>query len=239
MIESVNNERVKCWTKLQDKKYRDEVGLFLIEGEHLVEEASTSGVLKEVIILDGNDYDYEPKTYVSENVMKKITSLTNAPKIIGIAYKIRPRKINGRVLLLDRVSDPGNLGTIIRSSIAFGIDTLVIGSGTVSLYNPKVIRATEGLIFHLNIIEENLETVLTELKNEDYKIYSTNVNGGTNIRAIEFPEKTAIIMGNEGAGVSEIIDSYADEHLYIEMKETCESLNVGVATSIILYELNK
>lgn len=237
MIESVNNDKVKYWAKLKDRKYQKEEGLFLVEGEHLVEEANKMGLLKEVITLIGNNIDYENATVVSENVMKKLTSLTNIPRIIGVVRCIKKRDINGNVVLLDAVSDPGNLGTIIRSSVAFGIDTVVLGTGCVSIYNPKVVRATEGLMFHLNIVEKPLEEVILELKQHDYKIYATDVVQGNTLKTTKFAPKTAIIMGNEGAGVNSKIKDLSDEFLYIEMSDSCESLNVGVATSIILYEL--
>ena len=150
---------------------------------------------------------------------------------------LEEREINGNVLMLDQVSDPGNLGTIIRSSVAFGIDTIILGRGCVSVYNPKVVRATEGQMFHLNIIERHLEQAIEDLRSEGYKIYATDVEEGETLYKTDFAPKTAIVMGNEGAGVSSEIKSMSDEYLYIEMNETCESLNVGVATSIILYEL--
>lgn len=239
MIESVNNERVKYWTKLNDKKYQNSEGLFIVEGKHLVDEAKASELLKEVIMLDGYDYDFEKKSYVSENVMKKITSLTSVPNVVGISETLKSKDIKGNVLLLDRISNPGNLGTIIRSAVAFDIDTIILGNGSVSIYNPKVVRATEGLMFHVNIIEEDIRDSISRLKTQGYKIYSTDVAGGKILGTFDFSEKVAIVMGSEGSGVSEEVKNLCDELLYIKMNSTCESLNVGVATSIILYELNK
>lgn len=237
MIESVNNERVKHWTKLNDKKYQREEGLFLVEGEHIVIEAEKAGLLKEVIVLEGNDFEYENRTVVSENVMKKITSLKSPPRIVGVVEILKSREISGSVVLLDAVSDPGNLGTIIRSCVAFGVDTLVLGTGCVSLYNPKVVRASEGLLFHVNIVERPLEEAIPTLQERGYKIYATDVRRGTTLKNTTFSSRTAVVMGNEGAGVREEIKAICDEYLYIEMSSQCESLNVGVATSIILYEL--
>lgn len=239
MISSINNDKVKYWTKLNDKKYQEASGLFLVEGLHLVEEAKKAGLLEEVILLDKIDYDFENKTFVSENVMKKITSLTNIPSIIGVSKMLKPREISGNVLLLDKISNPGNLGTIIRSAVAFNIDTIVLGEGSVSLYNPKVIRATEGLLFQVNIIEDNLTTVINSLKRRNYTIFSTDVEGGKVLGTFNFPEHIALVMGNEGSGVSKEVKSLCDEALYIKMNSLCESLNVGVATSIILYEINR
>lgn len=239
MIESVNNERVKYFSKLNDKKYQNLEGKFLVEGEHLVEEAYKGSKLLEVIVLEGNEFDYPCSTLVCENVMKKISTLTNVPKIIGVVEKLDEEEIKGTVLLLDRISDPGNLGTIIRSAVAFNIDTIVLGSGSVSLYNNKVVRATEGLMFHINIIEYSLIDLIPKLKRDGYKVYSTNVLKGKVLGDVKFDAKTAIVMGNEGSGVSSEVNNLCDEYLYIKMNSTCESLNVGVATSIILYELDK
>jgi len=237
MINSLNNERVKRWTSLNDKKYQEQEGLFLIEGEHLVEEAFKSGHLVETIVLDGCNYDYENVSYVSEAVMKKITNLTNVPKIIGVSKKIQPKDFNGNMVILDRVADPGNLGTIIRSAVAFGIDTIVLGKGSVSVYNPKVVRATEGLLFHINIIEADLEEFIPKIKENGYKIFVTDVLNGNSLYEEKFDGLCAIVMGNEGVGVNEDIKVLRDEALYIPIDKTCESLNVGVATSIILYEM--
>lgn len=239
MIESVNNDRVKMWAKLNDKKYQSEVQKFLVEGEHLVEEANASGNLLEVLVLSGYELDYENVTIVSEAVMKKISNLTSVPRIIGIARMITPRDIRGNVLLLDGVQDPGNMGTIIRSAVAFGIDTIVLGEGTVSIYNPKVVRASEGLIFHMNFVEASIERVIPELKAHGYKIFSSKVDGGRTLSEIEFAEQNAFIVGSEGRGVRPSLGEMCDEYLYIPMDSKCESLNVGVATSIILYELNR
>lgn len=237
MIESVNNERVKYWTKLKDKKYQEQEDLFLVEGVHLVEEASKAGALLEVIAIDDVVVTAEKTTRVSEQVMKKITELTNPPRVVGIVKRLEKKPIGGTVLLLDGVGDPGNLGTIIRSAVAFGIDSIVLGDRTVNVYNPKVIRATEGLIFHINIVKRSLLEVIPELKEKGYVIYSTDVKGGRPLKEIEFADKTAIVIGSEGAGVSDEVASLKSESLYIPMEKASESLNAGVATSIILYEL--
>lgn len=239
MIESINNEKVKSWAKLNDKKYQKETNLFLVEGEHLVEEAFKCGRLREVIVLDGIDCKYENFYKVSEQVMRKISTLTNVPRMVGVAEMLEPRCVEGNVLLLDGVQDPGNMGTIIRSAVAFGVHTIVLGEGSVSIYNPKVVRATEGLLFHINVIEASIENMILELQKEGYTTYSSKVDGGTNVADIEFSKKSAIVVGNEGKGVRQSTSDLCDEYLYIPMKETCESLNVGVATSIILYELSK
>ena len=235
---SIHNDKIKFYKNLNIKKFRDENGLFLVEGEHLVEEASKSGLLKEIIILDGNDYDYNVnKIYVTSNVMKTISTLDSLPSIIGVCDKNLNKVLGDKVLILDNIQDPGNLGTIIRSAVAFDIDTIIASLDTVDIFNSKVIRASQGMIFHINYIVDNLSERLKNLKENNYKILSTKVTGGKSLKSVEKMKKFAIIMGNEGNGVSPYLQDLSDELLYIDMNNNCESLNVAVATSIILYEM--
>jgi TrmH family RNA methyltransferase len=236
---STENSKIKEIKKLYTKKYRDESNLFIVEGEHLVEEAHKNNMLEEALILEDYDYLYSNKNYVSLNVMKYISELDSVPKIIGICKKMNEKELGNKILVLDEIQDPGNLGTIIRSGVAFNVDTIVLSKNSVDVYNPKVIRATQGMIFNINIIIRDLESFIPELKNNGYKIYGTRVDNGKNIKNIEKIEKTCIIMGNEGKGVSKSILDMCDEYIYIDMNASCESLNVAVATSIILYELDK
>ena len=229
MIESTNNEKIKKYAKLKDKKYREEMGLFIIEGEHLVNEAKDKLQIVDEFILGEN---------VTENVMKKLTSLTNIPKYLAVAKKQEEKEIKGNILILDNIQDPGNLGTIIRSCVAFGIDTIVASKETVDVYNSKVIRASEGAIFNLNYVIKDLDIFLRTIKDK-YTIYTTNVEVGTSLKEINRKEPFAIIMGNEGNGVRKEISNYATDTIYIPISSKMESLNVGVATSIILYEFSK
>jgi TrmH family RNA methyltransferase len=235
---STDNKYIKHLKKLNQKKYRDEYNEFLIEGEHLVLEAKKSGLLKELILEEGSNFKLDVNTsYVSSNVLKYLSELDNPSKIIGICSKLKEKDIGNKIVILDGIQDPGNLGTIIRSSVAFNIDTIVLSKDCVDLYNSKVIRATQGMLFNINIIERDIKEFISVLNG--YRIYGTKVNGGKSLKLLEKVEKFAIIMGNEGQGVkSDILDMCSD-YIYIDMNKSCESLNVGVATSIILYELDK
>ena len=234
MIESVNNERVIKYSKLNNKKYRDQEGLFIVEGDHLVEEASKYAEVVEIFTTG----DYANATKVSVPVMKKISGLDNPPKVLAIVKKLEEKSINGNVIILDDIQDPGNLGTIIRSAVAFNIDTIILSNNSVDLYNTKTIRASEGMIFKVNIIRTDLESIINKLK-DNYDIITTDVVSGIELSELKVNAPYAIIMGNEGNGVSENISKLANKRLNIKMNKACESLNVGVATSIILYELNK
>ena len=242
IITSLDNDNVKKWKKLCKKKYRDEFGIYLVEGEHLVEEAYKSGVLDKVIVLDGESYSYDNIIYVSYEVMKAISSLDTPNRIMGVCKKKESSELVGKkYLLLDGVQDPGNLGTIVRSAVAFNIDTIVLSDDTVDLFNPKVLRSTQGMIFHTNIIECDLVEVINELHSNDITVYGTDVNNGIDARELSDLDKTsfALVMGNEGNGVRKEIKELCDKNLYINMNENVESLNVGVATSILLYELGR
>ncbi len=243
IITSLENKKVKDLVKLQKKKYRDLTGTFMVEGEHLVIEADKASVLKEVIILEGKDVSFSvPCTYVTYEVMKKISNMDSVPDIIGVCTKSDKTDIVGdKILLLDDIQDPGNLGTIIRSAVAFNVSTIILSSLTVDLYNSKVLRATQGMLFHINIIRMDSIDAINLLKNMGYKIYGTSVLNGVDVRSLSDKdiEKVCLIMGNEGNGVSTDILNMTDKNLYIKMNDEVESLNVGVACSILLYELER
>ena len=239
MITSLTNEFVKYLEKLKLKKYRDIENKFIVEGEHLVEEAINSNRCEKVIVVDGYDYNTDiEKVVVTEEIMKKISLLDTPSKVIGLCNILEDSIIGNKVLILDDIQDPGNLGTIIRSSLAFDVDTVILSNNTVDLYNPKVVRATQGMIFNINVKRCELISFINELKNNNYIIYTTDVNDGVEAKNIEKTNKWALIMGNEGNGVSKEVANLADKKININMNKNVESLNVGVATGIILYELN-
>ena len=240
VITSLDNKRIKNLAKLLNKKYRDETGMFLVEGEHLVIEAKRAGSLMEVIKCEDYEMDFDvTTTIVTYDVIKKLSNTLNPQKVIGVCKKLDNKDIGNKVLILEDIQDPGNLGTIIRSSVAFGVDTIVVSTNTVDMYNDKVLRSSEGMIFHIDIVKMDVNECIDKLHAEGYEIYGTKVDGGTDLREITVGDKYAVVMGNEGAGVSEITLDKCDKYIYIPMNNECESLNVGVATSIILYELSK
>ena len=236
IIASLNNSKVKACSKLKEKKFRDEENSFLIEGDHLVECALNYGVVKEIITTDETfKIPHIPVYYVTSSIMKKLSNQVTGTNIIAVCQKIPERQIQGNVCLLDNIQDPGNLGTIIRSAKAFGIDTLVLSLDTVDLYNDKVIRASEGLLFGLNIIKSDLKTIIKKLKENNYKIYGTNCKEGLELKKVAFAPLSAIIIGNEGRGMGHDLISLCDEMIHIKIDG--ESLNAAVAASIIFYEV--
>ena len=243
LITSLENDKIKKCLKLRDKKYRDLYNEFLVEGEHLVLEAYRKGLLEEILIEQDSVTMLDvPITYISGDIVKALSTLESPSIIFGLCKKKEESsELGKRILLLDRIQDPGNLGTIIRSSKAFNIDTIVLGEGTCDLYNEKVIRSTQGNGFDMNIIYGNLKEVITELKKNEIPILGTRVEYGEDIRDLTNRDKDcfALVMGNEGRGVSEEILELCDKYIYIKMNDQVESLNVAVATSILLYELNR
>ena len=233
-ITSINNPKVAYWAKLKMKKYRDVEHLFIVESENLVNEALKKGIVKEIITTE--DKEYKVDTYnVTPEIMAKISSLVTPNKVMAVCNFILPDDIKGNVLLLDHIQDPGNLGTIIRSSVAFNFPTIVCSEDTVDAYNDKVIRSSEGMIFNTNIIKDNLISFIPYLKTLGYKIYGTDVINGKNIKTVK--GKVAFVIGSEGKGVSIEVKELCDDFIYINMNEKCESLNAAVASSIIMYDI--
>ena len=241
LITSVQNKHIKELVRLKEKKYRDEVGAFLVETRHLVLEAYKAGLVKELILEEHEIFPLDvPTLYVSYDVLKKLSSLESPSSIMAVVDK-REDKLDNfgeKVLILDRIQDPGNLGTIIRSAVAFNIDTIVCSKDTVDVYNPKVVRASQGMMFHIPILFRDLTDVIEILKKRDYKIVGTSVIDGHDVRDASIYSHFALVIGNEGQGMSDEVSSLCDEYLYIKMNENCESLNASVAASILLYEIN-
>lgn len=241
IISSVDNSKIKEIRKLKQTKYSKENKLFIVETEHLVKEAYNAGILKEVIKLDTNLNVYDVnETIVTNSVMKTLTSMPSIPSVIGICSYIEEKEnLGDKIVILDNVQDPGNIGTIIRTAVAFNYDTIVLSSNSVNKYNEKVIRASQGMLFKINIIEKELVTFIPELKKQGYKVYGTNVLNGVNVKDVKDNNKHAFILGNEGNGVSSEVEKLVDKNIYIDINKNCESLNVGIAGAIIMYEMRK
>lgn len=242
LITSVDNKKIKKYVSLKTSKGRKEEKLFLVEGMHMCYEANKNNLLVDLIVLENTDISFSYSgeiTYVTLNVLKKVSSLSNPTNVIGVCKIIDNKEIIGnRILILDDVQDPGNIGTIIRSSKAFNIDTIILSTNSVDIYNDKVLRSTQGMIFNMNIVYGDLLEIIPRLRDNGYAILGTSVVDGVDVRSVKV-SKYALIMGNEGNGVHEEISNLCDKNLYIKMNSECESLNVGVATSILLYELDR
>ena len=240
LITSINNKHIKEINKLKEKKYRDESDCFLVETKHLVLEAYKAGLLKELILEKNEIFPLDVETvYVTKEILKKISSIDSPSNVMALVSKRKEEHYLGeKILILDKIQDPGNLGAIIRSAVAFDITNIICSKDTVDVYNPKVVRASQGMIFHIPIMYTNIKKTIQELKQNDYKIIGTKVTNGHDVKTSSIYSHFALVIGNEGQGISKEIDELCDEYLYIKMNEKCESLNASVAASILLYEIN-
>lgn len=235
---SVKNDYIKNLKKLEQTKYRSREQKFLVSDKHLVIEAYNKGLLEEILVLENNNYDLDIKTnYCSKNVLDHLSNLSSGTDIIGVVKIKENKTIGNKVIILDNIQDPGNLGTIIRSAVSFNLDTIILSENSVSEYNPKTIQATKGALFNINIIKDNLVDTINKLK-DNYLIYGTDVSGGIELKNIKKEDKIAIVMGSEGSGISNEVKELLNDFIYIPINNM-ESLNVAVATSIILYEINR
>ena len=236
MIDSVNNEKVKYFKRLRDKKYILEEKKYIVESEHLVEEAYKSGLLLEVITSKSNvNYDIKT-TLVSEKVLKSISLLPSVPNIMGVVkYKEDNEIIGKKIVLLDNVQDPGNVGTIIRSALAFNVDTIILSNDSVNLFNDKMIRSSEGTIFKMNVIKMDLRSAIEKIHSLGIKVYYADMNGTIDLDNAKINDY-ALVLGSEGKGISDYIKELSDESINIPMNNLCESLNVSVTGGIIMYK---
>lgn len=233
-ITSLKNDHVKYWNNLKNKKFRDQERKFIIEGDHLISEAKKLGLKMEIISIENTNADY----FVTQGIMQKISDQMSISSNIAVVDFLEEKELDGNVIILDGIQDPGNLGTIIRSCVAFNIPNIILGDNSVDLYNPKVIRATEGMLFHTNVIRKDLNSFLSTLKNMGYTIVGTDLKATNDLKDI--PKKNvAIVVGNEGNGISKNVKDMCDQLVKIDINSNCESLNAAVAASILMYEINK
>ncbi|MDC0558988.1 RNA methyltransferase [Candidatus Izimaplasma bacterium] len=228
-ITSINNRLIKDTAKLHKKKNRDETGLFLVEGYHLYEEAYKTNSIKTIFTIDGGIMG-DNVIYVNEMVLEKLAQTKNPQGVLCVCEKVKSKELTDKVLILEKLQDPGNLGTLMRSALAFGFNTIVLDN-TVDIYNDKVLRSTQGAIFKLNIVLSNTLDFINS--HHEYTYYGTAMNG-EDLTVINKSEKLALILGNEGAGVSEEVKNATYKNITIKT-DNVESLNVGVAGSIIMY----
>ncbi len=237
IIESVSNQKFKLINKLKMKKYRDKENSFIIESRKLVDEAIASSAKVDFIFLkDGVSYQTSHETLVfSEALFNKLSSMTSPDGIGAVIKKKEPVEISSsKILLLDGINDPGNLGTMIRSAEAFGFRDVILLPGTVDIYNEKTLRASMGSVFRLNILDMTLDDI-KKLKSS-YKVLSADMDG-LDIRNYKKDSKIIIAIGNEANGLSQEMRLITDDFVKIPMEGEIESLNAAIAASIIMNRL--
>lgn len=239
-ITSLDNQLVKKIASLHKKKFRDEYELFFIEGMKSIKEAINFNQEIEYILYspDMVEYDLDIEGIeVSKEILCKISDTVTPQGIIAVC-KIKEEKIDvlkgkKKIVYLDKVQDPGNVGTIIRTADAFGIDCVVLSKECADIYSPKVVRSTMGSIFHLPVIRD---VGVEELKKLNMKIYSSSLDGDEEFK---IEDNSILVIGNEGNGISEETKEITDEFIKIRMPGNAESLNASIAAGILMYEFTK
>jgi len=242
-ITSTDNKLIKHIASLHKKKYRDEYNEYIIEGIKSVKEALQNNV--EITHIIASDFNESLNTNleiinVPSHIMEKISETKTPQGLLAVA-KITNSQLPDnakRVLILDNLQDPGNLGTIIRTADATAFDAIIISKNSVDLYSPKVVRSTMGSLFHLPIITNaNLEEELTNLKEKGFTIYMSLLDDDSKKLFEEnLASPLAIVIGNEGNGISKELIQFGDIKLKIPMLGKAESLNASIAASILMYE---
>lgn len=243
-ITSAQNAKIKQANKLKKKKERDKSGLLLVEGTHLIEEAVKSQLtIAQLFVVEPERFDAKlidaaEEAYQINFKVAEALSGTVTPQGIfaviekpDVSTKVEDAK---QVLLLDRIQDPGNLGTLIRTADAAALDLIVLSKGSVDPYSDKVLRSSQGSVFHLPIITEDLSTFIEQFNGP---VYGTALHDAVNFNEENAQDRFALLLGNEGQGVDPELLNQVTKRLTIPMYGEAESLNVAIAGSILIYKL--
>ena len=244
-ITSVSNNLVKETAKLKQKKYRDESGKFLLEGFKSIHEAFLSGIKIDYVFV--NEYKLEEYNFlkeklisVNEAVLKKISTTDTPPDAVGVGvqklYKIPDVKNRQKVLLLENIKDAGNLGTILRTSAALGVELVVLYGDCVDLYNPKVVRSAAGCLWKLPVVNLKKTDELTKYF-DNYTKIATLPRTDNLLKTFETKVPFLVMFGSEANGLSDELIKFSNKSVKIEMKDNVESLNLSVSCAIVLYKL--
>ena len=242
-ITSVNNDLVKETVKLQQKKYRTEK--FLLEGFKAIEGAYNSGIKIDYVFVlaeKADEYKFlgDKIILTNEQVLKKISTTDTAPNAVGVGFKKQyDRGILDsakRVVLLEGIKDAGNLGTILRTSAAFGVDAVVLYGDSVDLYNPKCVRSAVGNLWKIPVFDmKNHNEIKAAFSG--FRRIATLPRAKNYLKNFELKEPCLVMFGSEADGLSEELQDFATDSIKIEMKDGVESLNLSVSCAVVLYKL--
>ena len=260
-LTSSSNPLLKRIRSLHERQARHKAGLFLIEGEKVLLEAFSKDIEIEAVVMDAAYYERGfPETFddnllelnvVDSSLFKTLSTTTSPCNVVAIAKTKTSRSTSElvqdlaqdkplTVVLCENLQDPGNLGTIIRSTLAFGAHALILSKGSVDLYNPKVVRSAMGALFDLPISNcEAIGDILSSLKQAGFEIIALNPEAKESIDSLEYGPKVAILLGNEGNGLTAEADAKTTKEAHIKISGQVESLNVAVAASVVLFHINK
>lgn len=247
-ITSTRNPQVRAWRQLQSPAGRRAQRQFLAEGEHVSQEAVKAGAATALIIREGSQARYAPLTagglpvfLVSGEVIQSISDSKTPQDILALCplpAPAEPQALGRRLVALNQVQDPGNVGAILRSMDAAGNDALLIDAGCADPFSPKALRASMGAVFRVPVCASpDLTGLLARLKAEGWQLIAGDLGGGPFFGHPPFQEKTCLLVGNEGAGLSPAHLALADRRLKLPMPGGAESLNAAVAASLLIYEV--
>ena len=241
-ITSLKNPKVTAWKALKDRKGRRESGCFLVEGRKMVEEALASAFdVETVLVQEGMELPDGLTMPVYELPAHVLAAVCDTKTPQGIAAVVRMKEqsaLGKHIVVLDGVQDPGNVGTIIRTADAAGLNGVLLSNQCADVFSPKVLRATMGSIFRMNLrTTDDLPGELTKLREKGYSILSSQLDGTPFYEREKVAERFALIVGNEGNGGSEQVQQTATHRVRLPMRGGAESLNAAIAAAIMMYEL--
>ena len=244
IITSLTNPLIKKFNSLKEKKYRDEYKLFLVEGIDNIIEAKNNNIITDILYfgeLDSSLKDLDVNYIeVNKQIIAKLSFNKSYGNVICVCKIINKEiKYDNFILALDGVQDPGNGGSLIRSSKAFNFNTVLVSKDSFDIYNDKFIKASKGYNFSSNLERCDLKDKLLQLKEEGYILVGADVHEtASKLSEFKVNQKMVLVLGNEGNGLSKEIKDILDQYVYIEMKNNVESLNVAMAGSIIMYNIS-
>ncbi len=258
-VVSLQNKFVKLASSLKQKKYRDELGLFIVEGVRLVEEATQSNWLVETCIYTDEAFKQERvrviittlqangcrMIQVNNVIYDKITDTKEPQGIMAVVGKrtyqlldMQDTKEKSFFMVLDQLQDPGNIGTVIRTAVAAGCTGVVLTKGCTDVFATKAVRASMGSIFHIPIIEGvSAGEVISYFSEHAIDILATSLESSKIYFDVDYNKSIALVFGNEGNGVSQVLLEHAKERLFIPLLGHVESLNVAASAAVVLYEV--
>lgn len=242
-ITSAKSETIKRLKRLMTKKGRQETGQFLVEGEHLVDEAIRAGRLVQLIVAESytpkNTWRLEqmPVLELSDHVADLLSETEKTQGVFAVVNMAPVERTMKRVLILDRIQDPGNLGTMIRTADAAGFDTVLLGKGTVDPFNAKVVRATQGSLFHVSVRAVDLVEEMPLLQAKGFHLYGTTLEKATSYEQVAFSDQVGLVIGNEAQGVHPDVLALCETRVHIPVLGEAESLNAAVAAGILMYRI--
>ncbi len=246
MLTSLKNPKVQSWRSLKDKKGRADQHAFLVEGPRMVREAFMSSIpVRAVLLREGYQSDDPfpegiPSYILPDHIFRAVCD-TRTPQGIAAVLDLRIREASGsRLLALDAVQDPGNVGTIIRTADASGFDGILFSPECADLFSPKVLRSTMGSIFRLGFsFPASLAGALEHLKKSGYSVLSSQLDGDPFYERVNVSSSFVLVIGNEGNGISDEVKAVATHRLCLPMRGKAESLNAAVAAGIMMYDLTR